>query len=213
MKRGHDEDDEGGVDEDNPGREHAESESEEGAIANEVGISKSLSSRPDPLSKVYAGTHPSVTLKPEMAKTLRVSDVSELVTWVLTPTGSNPRWAFIRNKPMVTKVVMVLAPGLCEHRVANSAELLPNIRNLLGKGIATNHDNATSNEITLARTVLNSVRLDGPNGGIAKKKTNEKTKTTTPCGSKSNKTTVCIPDTPADTPADQKEQEKENTVL
>ena len=63
MKRGHDEDDEGGVDEDNPGREHAESESEEGAIANEVGISKSLSSRPDPLSKVYAGTHPSVTLR------------------------------------------------------------------------------------------------------------------------------------------------------
>jgi RNA exonuclease 1 len=45
---------------------------------------------------------------------------------------------------------------------------MPNIRARLGKGVPTNHDNATANEITVARAVLCSVREDAPNSGKAR---------------------------------------------
>ena len=45
---------------------------------------------------------------------------------------------------------------------------MPNIRARLGKGVPTNHDNATANEITVARAVLCSVREDAPNSGEAR---------------------------------------------
>jgi hypothetical protein len=62
---------------------------------------------------------------------------------------------------------MILAPGLDEKRCAAAAELMPNIRKRLGKGLPTNHDNATANDMTLARAVLCSVREDAPNAGKA----------------------------------------------
>ena len=123
---------------------------------------------PDPALAVYEGARASVTLKPEFAKGLRAADVHELVTWVLTPGGPNPRWAFVRHKPVVRRVLMILAPGLDEARCAAAAELMPNIRARLGKGVPTNHDNATANEITVARAVLCSVREDAPNSGKAR---------------------------------------------
>ena len=123
---------------------------------------------PDPALAVYEGARASVTLKPEFAKGLRAADVHELVTWVLTPDGPNPRWAFVRHKPVVRRVLMILAPGLDEARCAAAAELMPNIRARLGKGVPTNHDNATANEITVARAVLCSVREDAPNSGKAR---------------------------------------------
>ena len=123
---------------------------------------------PDPALAVYEGARASVTLKPEFAKGLRAADVHELVTWVLTPDGPNPRWAFVRHKPVVRRVLMILAPGLDEARCASAAELMPNIRAHLGKGVPTNHDNATANEITVARAVLCSVREDAPNSGKAR---------------------------------------------
>ena len=123
---------------------------------------------PDPALAVYEGARASVTLKPEFAKGLRAADVHELVTWVLTPGGPNPRWAFVRHKPVVRRVLMILAPGLDEARCASAAELMPNIRARLGKGVPTNHDNATANEITVARAVLCSVREDAPNSGEAR---------------------------------------------
>lgn len=141
------------------------SEDEPGAIADrDPGVpTASL----DPALAVYEGARASVTLKPEFAKNLRVADVHELVTWVLTSGGGNPRWAFVRHKPVVRQVVMILAPGLDESRCAAAAELMPNIRKRLGKGLPTNHDNATANDMTLARAVLCSVREDAPNAGKA----------------------------------------------
>lgn len=141
------------------------SEDEPGAIADrDPGVP---TADLDPALAVYEGARASVTLKPEFAKNLRVADVHELVTWVLTSGGGNPRWAFVRHKPVVRQVVMILAPGLDESRCAAAAELMPNIRKRLGRGLPTNHDNATANDITLARAVLCSVREDAPNAGKA----------------------------------------------
>ena len=170
-----------------PGNEVAGTSSsdslEDGAIVSAVPTqAKTISSSFDHVATVYGDAVASVTLKPEFAKTLKVGDVSELVTWVLTPDGGNPAWAFVRHKPKISRIVMVLAPGLCENRCANARELMPNIANFLGKGVPTNTDNGTANELNVARTVLNSVRDDGPNNGLAKKrngsgnqKKNEKT--------------------------------------
>lgn len=141
-----------------------------GAIADrrEKSVPTADHDPPDPALAVYEGARASVTLKPEFAKGLRAADVHELVTWVLTPGGPNPRWAFVRHKPVVRRVLMILAPGLDEARCAAAAELMPNIRAHLGKGVPTNHDNATANEITVARAVLCSVREDAPNSGKAR---------------------------------------------
>jgi hypothetical protein len=64
------------------------SEDEPGAIADrDPGVpTASL----DPALAVYEGARASVTLKPEFAKNLRVADVHELVTWVLTSGGREP---------------------------------------------------------------------------------------------------------------------------
>ncbi|EFJ42533.1 hypothetical protein VOLCADRAFT_97422 [Volvox carteri f. nagariensis] len=46
---------------------------------------------------------------------IALRDVQALVMWVLSPAGNlveSPRWAFVKNKPLVQGVVLVLASGL-----------------------------------------------------------------------------------------------------
>ena len=93
------------------------SESEEGALP------VPLPANPAPADAVYGGdARASVELKPEHALGLKLSSVHELITWVMTDRGANPRWAFVRNKPLVSRVVLLLVPGLDRARCASSAE-------------------------------------------------------------------------------------------
>lgn len=141
------------------------SESEEGALPMPP------PSNPAPADAVYGGdARASVELKPEHALGLKLSSVHELITWVMTDRGANPRWAFVRNKPLVSRVVLLLVPGLDRARCASSAELMPNTRAALGAGLPTTFDNPTANELNVARALLCSVSDHAPNAGVARER-------------------------------------------
>ena len=141
------------------------SESEEGALPVPP------PANPAPADAVYGGdARASVELKPEHALGLKLSSVHELITWVMTDRGANPRWAFVRNKPLVSRVVLLLVPGLDRARCASSAELMPNTRAALGVGLPTTFDNPTANELNVARALLCSVSDRAPNAGVARER-------------------------------------------
>ncbi|EFJ42460.1 hypothetical protein VOLCADRAFT_107261 [Volvox carteri f. nagariensis] len=64
---------------------------------------------------------------------IALRDVQALVTWVLSPAGNlveSPRWAFVKNKPLVQGVVLVLASGLSSAMMKEKQHLLPFLSNL-----------------------------------------------------------------------------------
>jgi RNA exonuclease 1 len=64
----------------------------------------------------------------------------------------------VRNKPLVSRVVLLLVPGVDFARCAeSSARLMPNVRAALGRGVPTAFDNPTANEFNVARALLCSV--------------------------------------------------------
>ncbi|GLI65955.1 hypothetical protein VaNZ11_009636 [Volvox africanus] len=64
---------------------------------------------------------------------IRLADVQALVMWVLSPAGNlveAPRWAFVKNKPLVQGVVLVLANGLSSAMMKEKEHLLPFLTSL-----------------------------------------------------------------------------------
>ncbi|CAM6105826.1 unnamed protein product [Calypogeia fissa] len=69
---------------------------------------------------------------PKSSPPLKLEDFRELISWILAD-GMNPSWIFIKNKPLVAKVVLLFLPGLDYTLYTSQRRLLRNFKICCGK--------------------------------------------------------------------------------
>lgn len=59
-----------------------------------------------------------------------MNDVQQLILWALGGETVSPSWVFLKNKPMVKQVVVLLAHGLSASSFEEKQGLMPNLSSL-----------------------------------------------------------------------------------
>ena len=158
MKRareGEDEDDGGAIPRAVDAAEEGEDEDATRAVCERVNAERAA---------IYgADARGEVSLKLECANNFKLSEAHELARWTLLPGEAkecvNPRWAFVRNKPLIDRVVIVLAPGLDHKRWCDEgATTCPRMKRVLRDGLKTMCESPTALGMTLCKSLLYSVR-------------------------------------------------------
>eukprot|EP00899_Mesostigma_viride_P026558 jgi/Mesvir1/7087/Mv09193-RA.4 len=87
---------------------------------------------------------------------LKMKDIQDLILWVLGERESpgSPNWVFIKNKPLVSKVVVVLLHGLGSHHYYHCAELFPNLKRCCGEPVALDGIGDTISALATAKALI-----------------------------------------------------------
>ncbi|KAL0029787.1 hypothetical protein WJX79_011038 [Trebouxia sp. C0005] len=70
------------------------------------------------------GTQARAEVQMHTPSTIRIRDVQGLLLWVLAD-GMSPRWCFVKNKALVSKIVMIAIPGLEAELFTAKQEFVP----------------------------------------------------------------------------------------
>lgn len=70
--------------------------------------------------------------KPDQETQITFEDIQGLVRWVLAD-GTMPSWVFIKNKPLISKLVLLFIPGLDAAVYMSHTKLLRNLTHCCGK--------------------------------------------------------------------------------
>ncbi|GBG85051.1 hypothetical protein CBR_g39514 [Chara braunii] len=84
---------------------------------------------------------------------IRIQDISQLILWVLGE-APNPRWVFVKNKPLISKVVLVLLSGLDAALFNARPDLFPGLSRCFGKPCTVSAINPVIDSLATASALL-----------------------------------------------------------